>query len=69
MGDSGVAPKKIYACFVDFRKAFDSVWRTGLFYKLIKNNMSMNFIKLIHKGVVINKATEGVGGHFSKIRK
>ena len=39
--------KKIYACFVDFRKAFDSVWRTGLFFKLIKNNMSTNFIKLI----------------------
>ena len=39
--------KKIYACFVDFRKAFDSVWRTGLFYKLIKSNMSTNLIKLI----------------------
>jgi hypothetical protein len=40
--------QKIYACFVDFRKAYDSVWRTGLFYKLIKNNMSLNLIKLIH---------------------
>ena len=40
--------KKIYACFVDFRKAFDCVWRTGLFYKLIKSNMSLNFIKLIN---------------------
>ena len=39
--------KKIYACFVDFRKAFDCVWRTGLFFKLIKSNMSLNFIKLI----------------------
>jgi exonuclease III len=24
--------KKIYACFVDFKKAFDSVWHQGLFY-------------------------------------
>ena len=39
--------KNIYACFVDFRKAFDCVWRTGLFFKLIKSNMSLNFIKLI----------------------
>ena len=39
--------KKVYACFVDFRKAFDTVWRTGLFYKLLKKNMSTNFIKLI----------------------
>ena len=28
--------KKLFACFVDFQKAFDSVWRTMLFYKLIK---------------------------------
>ena len=26
--------KPIYACFVDFSKAFDSVWRDGLFQKL-----------------------------------
>ena len=26
---------KIYACFVDFRKAFDSVWHEGLLYKLL----------------------------------
>ena len=28
--------EKVYACFVDFRKAFDSVWHEGLFYKLLK---------------------------------
>ena len=27
--------KKLYLCFVDFKKAYDSVWRNGLFYKLI----------------------------------
>ena len=26
--------KKLYACFVDLRKAFDSVWRYGLFLKI-----------------------------------
>ena len=39
--------KKLYACFVDFKKAFDSVWRVGLFYKLIKYGMDLGFIKLI----------------------
>ena len=39
--------KKIYTCFVDFQKAFDSVWRTGLYYKLIEYGMSLNLIKLI----------------------
>ena len=27
--------RKLYACFVDFKKAFDSVWRNGLFFKLL----------------------------------
>ena len=30
---------KVYACFVDFRKAFDSVWHDGLLYKLLKINI------------------------------
>ena len=39
--------EKIYACFVDFRKAFDSVWHQGLFYQLIKNNIGGHFYDLI----------------------
>ena len=39
--------KKIYACFVDFRKALDSVWPQGLFYQLIKNNIGGHFYDLI----------------------
>ena len=27
--------EKIYACFVDFKKAFDSVWHDGLLFKLL----------------------------------
>ena len=38
---------KIYACFVDFRKAFDSVWHQGLFYKLLKNKIGGLFYDLI----------------------
>ena len=26
--------RKLYVCFVDFKKAFDSVWRSALFLKL-----------------------------------
>ena len=29
------ANKKLFICFVDFEKAFDSVWREGMFHKLL----------------------------------
>ena len=38
---------KIYACFVDFRKAFDSVWHNGLFHKLEKLNIMGNFLYVL----------------------
>ena len=37
----------VYVCFVDFSKTYDTVWRVGLFYKLIKYGLSLKFIKLI----------------------
>ena len=39
--------KPIYACFVDFSKAFDSVWRDGLFQKLHKLGVNGNILKNI----------------------
>ena len=39
--------KEAYACFVDFSKAYDSVWGKGLLYKLILNGLSFQFISLI----------------------
>ena len=37
----------VYACFVDFSKAYDSVSRHGLLYKLIVNGLSFKFVSLI----------------------
>ena len=39
--------EKVYACFVDLRKAFDSVWHDGLLYKLLQLNVRGNFYDLI----------------------
>ena len=39
--------EKIYACFFDFRKAFDSVWHDGLLFKLLQINVGGSFYKLI----------------------
>ena len=35
--------RKLYACFVDFRKAFDLVWHKGLLYKLRLSGVSGRF--------------------------
>ena len=39
--------EKVYACLVDYRKAFDSVWHDGLFYKLLSAGIGGQFYNLI----------------------
>ena len=39
--------KKVYACFVESSKAFGTIWRKRLLYKLKLNGISYKFIKLI----------------------
>jgi hypothetical protein len=38
---------KMHACFVDLRKAFDSVWREALLYKLCKMGVGLHLFKLL----------------------
>ena len=39
--------KHLYTCFVDFHKAFDTVWHTGLLYKLRNSGVSDFFYNVI----------------------
>jgi ribosomal protein S24E len=39
--------RSLYICFVDLKKAFDTVFRDGLIYKLQRLNVSSKFIKVI----------------------
>ena len=39
--------KKLYACFVDLKKAFDSVWHKGIFYKLENLGLHGNLLSLV----------------------
>ena len=39
--------EKLYTCFVDFSKAYDTVWREGLFHKLLNYGISTKFVKLL----------------------
>ena len=45
--DSFKNKQKLYACFVDFKKAYDTVWRKGLFYKLLSYGISSKFVNLM----------------------
>ena len=39
--------KKLYLCFVDFRKAYDTIWHKDLFSKLSAYGISNKFISLL----------------------
>jgi len=39
--------EKLYACFVDFKQAFDRVWHQGLFLKLAQIGINNNFFHYI----------------------
>ena len=39
--------KPLYVCFVDFKKAFDTIWHSGLLYKLLKNEISGHLYRII----------------------
>ena len=41
------AKEPLYVCFVDFRKAYDSVWRDGLYHKLLSTGVDPKFIRLL----------------------
>lgn len=43
----GKKERKLYTCFVDFRKAFDSVWRNALLLKLLYQEVGTKFYNLI----------------------
>ena len=38
---------KLYACFIDFKKAYDSVWHKSLFSKLENLNIGGTFVEII----------------------
>jgi hypothetical protein len=39
--------ESLFCCFIDLRKTFDTVWRNGLFYKLLTYNVSSKFVHIL----------------------
>lgn len=57
--------KKTYAVFVDFRKAFDSVCRQALFYKLSSNGVIGKFYNILRDMYSNSSAQIKLCGHLS----
>ena len=54
--------KKLYGGFVDFRKAFDIVWRAGLWVKLIDTNLTGKCCNVIYNLYKQTKSYIAVNG-------
>ena len=62
--------KKLYTCFVDFKAAFDSIWRKGMWFKfLVQYGIGGNFLNLLmdmnHDIVNRVRVAEGFTDFFS----
>jgi hypothetical protein len=47
--------RKLFACFVDLQKAFDSVWRNGLLFKLVKIGVGEQFYNIVKQQTFKNR--------------
>ena len=52
---------KIFACFIDFQKAFDSIWHNGLFFKLLETGIGGKTFKIIKTMYSNNKCAIRIG--------
>ena len=65
LGIKGDLEKKlsVLCLFIDFEKAFDSVWKKGLIYKLHKIGIHGNILKLIHSFLFSRNVSLNINGN------
>lgn len=52
---------KLFSCFVDFKKAFDSIWHEGLLYKLLESGIGGKTYDIINSMYTNNKCAVKIG--------
>ena len=57
--------EKVFGCFVDFQKAFDSVPRSNLFQKLLDHNINGKFYDILTKLYTEDKACVKIGNNIT----
>ena len=60
--------KTVICLFLDFEKAFDSVWKKGLIVKLFKLGFRGKFLKLINHFLASRKVTLNINGNKGELR-
>ena len=58
--------KALYTCFVDFQKAFDSVWHEALFRKLENKGINGNFLNIIKNIYDMTECAVKINGKLTK---
>lgn len=59
--------KKLFCAFIDFKQAFDTIWRSGLWYKMSKNGISGKcyvYIKNMYQGIKSLISMDGTTSDF-----
>jgi exonuclease III len=57
----------LFLAFIDFRKAYDYVWRQGLWWKLIKKGVDPKILRVLMELYQENPTQVGVGGWKTKV--
>ena len=58
---------RLYACFIDFSKAFDTIPRVKLFQKLLAHGVNGKFFNILKSMYMNDKCRVKVGNHLSEI--
>ena len=61
--------QKVHAAFIDFAKAFDTVWHHGLFFKLRNKGINGNFLQLIQSIYNSTECAVKIGSKHTKFFK
>ena len=56
----------LYVAFIDYQKAFDTIWRDGLWFKLVKEGIGGKFLNIIKNMYSKSKSCVLVNGQKSQ---
>ena len=62
-----IEEKKLFVVFIDFQKAYDFVYRDGLFFKLLQSGLTGKVFNVLHSMYQSVQSVERWGGEISEV--